>query len=202
MRFPRLGHGSNHQFNIPPELPHKCPKIHTLFWVASPSHANDFDLTPIPKMPNLRSLSLTNLPILFNNDFYLHVVGGCPKLTTLSLTLPHSFQSTGLQPFAPLQSLHTLEMYNCSYNLAPLELHSLPHLNSVIFHNSTYDSDFETIDLLTRLPLEKLEVKFLSSLRSAQLKERLIYAMSAKRDYKLACRGNLYDTFCYSLTKQ
>jgi hypothetical protein len=162
--------------------------------------ANEFDLTPISQMRNLHALYLSNLSILENHVFYTSVIQSGLPLTTLELTLPHTFQNHGLCSFAPLAAtLRTLRLFNCSYNLRPLQLNQLPHLKTVAYYTSLRECDFETIDILTSLPLDTLEIRFQSSLRSIQLKERFVHLMS-KKPYRLTTLGTLYDTFRYSIS--
>jgi hypothetical protein len=200
MRSPALAHGVKTQFPIPPTLPSLCPLLRTFGWVCYPSLANKFDLSPIRQMLNLQHLILANISILDNTAFYESVVNSALSLVTLELTLPHTFQTHGLASFAPLgASLRNLRLYNCSYNLRPLQLNLLPRLRSMTYYTSLRECDFETIDILTSLPLDMLEIRFQSSLRSIQLRERFVQLMSNK-PYHLTTRGTLYDTFCYTIS--
>ena len=200
MRSPILSHGVNAQFPIPPELPSRCPQLHTFGWVCFPSIANQFDLSPISQMHKLKSLTLSNLSVIDNTVFYASVVNSGLPLTTLELRLPHSYQTHGLATFAPLAAtLRTLRLHNFSYNLRPLQLNLLPGLRSLTYYTSLRECDFETIDVLTSLPLDMLEIRFQSSLRSIQLRERFLQLMS-KKPYRLTTRGTLYDTFCYTIS--
>lgn len=199
MRSPPLGHGVNQQFPIPPTLPSLCPNINTFGWVCYPSLATKFELAPISGMRKLRVLLLSNLSILDNHMFTTHIINSGLPLVTLELTLPHTFQHQGLCSFAPLAAtLKTLRLYNCSYNLRPMQLNLLPNLRTVAYYTSLRECDFETVDILTSLPLDTLEIRFQSSLRSIQLRERFVQLM-AKKPYRLITRGTLYDTFCYTI---
>jgi len=200
MKSPALAHGVKTQFPIPHTLPTRCPLLHTFGWVCFPSIANRFDLSPISQMSNLQHLTLSNIPILGNTEFYASVINAGLPLASLELILPHTFQTNGLATFAPLAAtLHTLRLYNCSYNLRPLQLNLLPHLRSLTYYTSLHDCDYETIDILTSLSLDMLEIRFQSSLRSIQLRERFMQLMSNK-PYQLTTRGTLYDTFCYTIS--
>ena len=203
MRSPALAHGVNIQLPIPTTLPSRCSLLRTFGWVCFHSLANQFDLSPISQMRNLRHLTLSNISILNNTGFYTSVINSGLPLITLELNLPHTFHTHGLASFAPLgPTLQTLRLYNCSYNLRALQLNLLPRLRSMTYYTSRRECDFETIDIMTALPLDTLEIRFQSSLRSIQLRERFVQLMSNKKNnrYHLTTRGTLYDTFCYTIS--